>query len=409
MSTLEPAKTRPEHLKTRASRSDWLGVWTLSVGTFTMATVEGLPVGVLTPMSTDLHISQGAAGLSVTIPGLMAALTAPLLPLLSRSLDRRTVLLALLSLLVIANALTASAPNFPVLLVSRLAVGVCIGGFWSLAAVVAVRLVPDEDIPRALSITFTGATAAMVIGVPAGALIGSTTTWRTAFVASGALAVVVAVAVYVFLPQLPATKPVDLRTIRAQWAKPGVRGAATATLLLVGGHYVAYTFVSPALEDIAGVDPHWIGTLLFGFGVAAVLGTLVVGSAVSRSLRGTIVSLSLLFATVLATFPWIAHTTSLAALLLIVWGLAFGGVPVAVQTWIVRAAGRETEAATALNTTAYNLAIALGAFTGGLIMSAASVSAVLWSGAALVCAASLVAGTVREDRVPPKTSASPNT
>ena len=398
-STLDHAQTRPEHLRARPNRRAWLGVWTLSVGTFTMATVEGLPVGVLTPMSADLHVSQGVAGLSVTIPGLMAALTAPLLPLLSRSLDRRTVLLSLLSLLVLADVLTASAPSFLVLLASRLAVGVCIGGFWSLAAVVAVRLVPDEDIPRALSITFTGATAASVIGVPAGALIGSTTTWRAAFLTAGALAVVVAGAIAAFLPKLPPAKPIDLRTIRAQWAKPGVRGAATATLLLVGGHYVAYTFVSPALEDIAGVDQRWISTLLFGFGVAAVFGTLVVGSAVSRSLRRSIVYLSLLFAAVLATFPWIAHTTLLAALLLILWGLAFGGVPVAVQTWIVRAAGSEAEAATALNTTAYNLAIAVGALIGGLIVDATSVSAVLWTGATLVGAASLVAGIAGRDRL----------
>jgi predicted MFS family arabinose efflux permease len=229
-----------------------------------------------------------------------------------------------------------------------------------------------------------------VIGVPAGAWIGTAATWRASFLVAGALAVVVVGAIAVFLPKLPPAKTIDVRTIRAQWAKPGVRGAATATLLLVGGHYVAYTFVSPALEDIAGVDQRWISTLLFGFGVAAVFGTLVVGSAVSRSLRGSTFFLSLLFAAVLATFPWIAHTTLLAALLLIVWGLAFGGVPVAVQTWIVRAGGREAEAATALNTTAYNLAIAVGAFTGGLMMDAASVSAVLWTGATLVGAASLV-------------------
>jgi predicted MFS family arabinose efflux permease len=398
MSTLVPAKAQSERSKARPGRRVWLGVWTLSVGTFTMATVEGLPVGVLPSMSTDLHVSQGLAGLSVTMPGLMAALTAPLLPMVSRTLDRRSVLLALLSLLVVANVLTATATSFLVLLAARLAVGVCIGGFWSLAAVVAVRLVPDQDIPRALSITFTGATAASVIGVPAGALIGSITTWREAFLTAGALAVVVAVAVAVFLPKLPPAKPIGPRTIRAQWAKPGVRGAATATLLLVGGHYVAYTFVSPALEDIAGVDQRWIGALLLAFGVAAVFGTLVVGSAVSRSLRGTIVGLSVLFAAVLATFPWIASTTPLAALLLMLWGLAFGGVPVAVQTWIVRAAGSEVEAATALNTTAYNLAIAAGAFTGGLIVDATSVSAVLWTAATLVGAASLVAGIAGRNR-----------
>lgn len=367
------------------------GLGTMAIGTFAMVTVEGLPVGLLPAMGKALRVSQGMAGLAVTVPGLVAAASAILLPMAIRSLDRRLVLVGLLATLVVANLVTAVAGNLAVLLASRVIVGVVIGGFWSLAATVAVRLVPARLIPRALSITFAGATAASVIGIPLGTLIGTLSSWRVAFLCVAGLALVVAVAMAVVLPGQPVSQTISLRLLARQFTKPGVRGAATATLLLVGGHYVAFTYVSTVLLRITGIDQQLINVYLLGFGVGAMVGTMLVGRIIGGNLIRTITVVSLAFACALAIFPLAGSNPMTGGVLLIIWGLAFGGVPVALQSWIVMAAGEETEVATAVNTTAYNFAVAVGALAGGLIMQNLNVAGILLAAAVLIAVAAAVA------------------
>src|SRR5690606_3656464 len=125
--------------------------------------------------------AEGTAGLAVTLPGLAAALTAPLLPAALRRADRRTVLAGLMTLLAAANATAALAPAFPVLLAARLLVGVCIGGVWAVAAGLAVRLVPAPAVARATALVFSGIAVASVVGVPAGTFLGELAGWRASF------------------------------------------------------------------------------------------------------------------------------------------------------------------------------------------------------------------------------------
>ncbi|WP_433237400.1 MFS transporter [Streptosporangium sp. CA-135522] len=129
----------------------------------------------------------------------------------------------------------------------------------------------------------------------------------------------------------------------------------------LSSHFAAFTFVSPILQTIAGIDSGLIGPLLLTFGIAGIIGNFIVGSLVSRNLRGAVIAISLLLAAILALFPVVGGNAIGGVSLLILWGLAFGGVPVSAQTWILRAAPQSAEAATALNTSVFNLVIALGA------------------------------------------------
>ncbi|MGP3929097.1 MFS transporter [Nonomuraea sp. KM88] len=367
----------------------WLAVIAVATATFAMVTVESLPVGLLTAISGGLGVSPGLAGLTVTLPGLLAAISAPVLPILIRRLDRRLVLLSLLTVMLAATLTSALAPNFGVLLASRVFVGIAIGGFWALAASVAVRLVPERHIPRATSLAFGGATAANVLGAPAATLIGGLTDWRIAFGVVAALGALVAVALYALLPKLPATTTVSPRTLVAQLRNPAVRAAVTATFLLVGAHWAAFTFISPILQQTSGLDATLIGPAQLAFGVAGILGTFVAGSAAARDPRRALIGAGALLAASLALFPLVGATPAGGLVLLVVWGLAFGGVPVGVQSWIFKAAPEAAEAATALNTSMFNLAIAAGAAVGGVIVSMTGTTGVLWIGAALGVVAGL--------------------
>ncbi|MEU7897189.1 MFS transporter [Nonomuraea sp. NPDC049152] len=380
----------------RVPLKTWLAVAAVAVGTFSVVTVEQLPVGLLTSIGGDLDVTEGTAGLMVTVPGLVASAAAPLLPVAIRRLDRRVVLIGLLSLMVLANALSALAPSFAVLLASRFLVGVSIGGFWALAAGIAVRLVPDKHVPRATSLAFGGATAANVLGVPAGTLIGGLTDWRVAFAAVGALGLLVVAGLWLLLPRLPATEPVRLRALPRQFRNPVVRTAVVSTFLLVSGHFAAFTFVSPILQGISGVSESMISPLLLAFGVAGVVGTFIAGAGASRDIRKTIITLGVTLAAILALFPLLGGSPLSGSALLILWGLVYGGVPVAVQTWIFKGAPDATEAATALNTSVFNLAIALGALLGGVVVDAVAITGVLWFGALLTALTSLAVWRTRD-------------
>ncbi|TDD10954.1 MFS transporter [Nonomuraea diastatica] len=377
------ALSHDEPVSERVSFKQWLAVIAVAVGTFLVVTAEQLPVGLLTSVGDDLGISEGTAGLMLTVPGLIASFSALLVPVAIGRLDRRTVLLGLITLMVVANLLSFLASGFPLLLAARFLAGISIGGFWALAAGIAVRLVPGAHVARATSIAFGGATAANVLGVPAGTLIGELTNWRIAFLTLAGLGLLAVVALFPLLPTMPATESLRLGALFALFADRVVRAAIITTFLLVGGHMAAYTFVSPILQDISGIDDGLIGPMLLGFGAAGVIGTFIAGGAAARNVRATVIAGGVLLTAVLALFPLIGGTLATGLILLILWGLAFGGVPVGVQMLIFKAAPDRAEAATALNTVVFNLAIALGALLGGLIVDAASTTVALWLAAVL--------------------------
>ncbi|MFD4243406.1 MFS transporter [Streptomyces sp. NPDC058525] len=366
----------------------WAAVCALALGIFCLITSELLPVGLLTPVGADLGVSDGTAGLMVTVPGLVAGVCAPLVTVGAGRLDRRLVLCVLIALMAAANIAAALAPSFAVVLAARVLVGVSVGGFWAVAGGLAVRLVPRRHVGRATALVFGGVPTASVLGVPAGTLLGELGGWRTAFAAVGALGLVTLAALLLLLPPLPPTRhitfaqlPALLRTNR------GVRAGIVVTFLVVTGQFAAYTFVRPILQDVSGIDAEYVSTLLLGYGVAGVAGNFLAGA---RGAHRTLLTVSACLTVVLALIAVLPGAAAGTALLL-VWGLAYGGVSVSLQRWMLTSAPASAEAATSLMVAVFNLAIAAGALLGGLAVDGVSAPAAPLAGAALML---LAAGTV---------------
>ncbi|MFD9795589.1 MFS transporter [Streptomyces sp. NPDC059070] len=371
-------------------------VLAVAATTFAVVTTEMLPVGLLSPLGDALGVSEGTAGLAVTLPGVVAALTAPLLPGLAGRTDRRTLLVALVLLLAAADLVSALAPGFGVLLGARLVVGVCIGGVWALAAGLAPRLVRAAAVPRSTALIFSGIAVASVVGVPAGALVGEVAGWRWGFAAVGVLALVVAALLAALLPPLPPSRPLRPAQTAALLRIPAVRTGVLLVLLLVTGHFAAYTYVRPVLER-AGIGTGAVSGLLLAYGVAGVAGNFLAGLArVPRRALLLIAALLVLALGGLAA-PGSAGPT---VALLVVWGLAYGGVSVTTQRWVLSAAPSAPEAGSALFTGAFNAAIAAGAAAGGAVVDGVGVAGVLAVGAGLVALALLVCAVSS----PPRTS-----
>jgi predicted MFS family arabinose efflux permease len=370
-----------------ASEGGWPAVATVAAGTFTVVTSEMLPVGLLTPISGALDVSEGTAGLTLTVTGLVAALSAPLVTAAVGRLDRRLVLCSLMVLLAAANVLAAWSPGFAVMIAARVLVGVGLGGVWSLAGGLGVRLVPAAAVGAATSLIFSGVAVASVVGVPAGAYLGDLAGWRAAFLAVGGLALLVSAAMAVLLPPLPATEAVALGGVLRLVGDSRVATGLAVVSLLVTGHFAAYTYVRPVLEDLAGAGAPMIGTLLLAYGIAGIAGNFAAGARVGRRLRGTVLVIGAVLTASLLLVPLLGLSVAGAAVLLVVWGLAYGGVSVSTQTWLGLAAPRAREGATSLFVAVFNGAIALGAFTGGRMVDGFGTRSVLWFGGALALGA----------------------
>ncbi|MFE5714803.1 MFS transporter [Streptomyces sp. NPDC056501] len=363
-------------------RSGRPAVAAVTLGVFTVMTAELLPVGLLTPAAADLSVTEGEAALMVTVPGLVAAVAAPLVTARAAGADRRTLLVALMVLAAVANLVSAVAGHLAVVLAARTLLGLAIGGFWALAGGLAPRLVPPAAVGRATAVVFGGVSAASVIGVPAATVLAERADWRWAFAATGLLSLIAAAALLALLPRLPGAR--SSAGLRALAALPRrnrrVRAGLLLTLALVTGHFLAYSFVRPLLTDHARVPETLLGALLLGYGLAGVAGNFLAGSRAARSPRRTLAVISAaLGAVLLAAFA----APAAAAGLLILWGLAYGGVSVALQSWFMAAAPDDIESATGLNVSVFCLAIALGALLGGLLTDAYDLTAVLLAGAAL--------------------------
>lgn len=367
-----------------------LSVLAVAATTFSVVTTEMLPVGLLTSLSSGLGVSDGTAGLTVTLPGVVAALAALLLPVAVRRADRRTVLCALMALLAAANLLSALAPAFGVLLAARVLVGVCIGGVWAIAAGLGVRLVREESAGRATTVIFSGIAVASVLGVPAGTFLGELAGWRWAFVVMGAFALAVAGLLAAVLVPLPASAAVRLGAFPGLLRNARLRAGLFVVLLLVTGHFAAYTYVRPVLERVPDLGAGLISGLLLVYGIAGIAGNFAGGTLAARDPRRALLAISAgLAAAVLLLGP--AGGSLLASVaLLVAWGLAYGGVSVSAQEWVLAAAPRAREAASALFAGVFNAAIALGALTGGLVADGVGTTAVLWLGGGLAAVALLV-------------------
>ncbi|TDS82243.1 MFS transporter [Comamonas sp. JUb58] len=382
------------------SRNPWPAVIAAGLATFAVVTTEMLPVGLLTAIAPALGISTGQAGWMMSLPALLAAVFAPLVVLLAGNMDRRRILAALLALLVLANTASALAPSWGWMLAARVLLGLCIGGIWAVAGGLAARLVPAAAVGLATSIIFGGVAAASVLGVPMGALIGEGAGWRWAFGVMALFSVLVLALHLWVMPALPVRSAVGLRQFWALRSNRALQAGLVLTLLLVAGHFMAFTFVRPLLLVVSGFDAQWIAALLLAYGLAGMAGNFNAGLAAARTTELTVAAIAL--GLLLVPLLWLVFGRSPTGglVLLLFWGLAYGGVSVALMTWMMKAAPQAMEVAAALYVGAFNTGIALGAWGGGAVVDAWGLSAMLWPATGLAAAALVlvVVGCVLERR-----------
>ncbi|WP_406383942.1 MFS transporter [Streptomyces sp. NBC_00117] len=377
---MSTATTAPVHSPAPPDRSAlvyWLAVISVMLGIFSIVTTEILPIGLLTSIGSSFTISDGMAGLMMTMPGFLAAVSAPLVTVATGRIDRRVMLGVFILLLALANFLAAIAQNYWLVLVSRVMVGVTIGGFWSIGAGLAGQLVPAKSVGRATSVIFCAVPLGSVLGVPLGTFIGDIAGWRTAFLVMGGFTLAVLALLLLVVPPLPSDQATRLDVLGGMLRSVNTRFALVMTFLIVFAHFGTYTYVTPLLEQVTHVSSALITVYLLVYGAAGIAGNFLGGSAVVRYPRATFAAAAALIAGATLLLPVIGWSDVGAVALLIVWGVAYGAVPVCSQTWFAKTSPDSPEASSVLFTASFQATISIGALVGGAVLDHSSPSTVM--------------------------------
>ena len=370
------------------SAASWSAVVALSLAAFTLVASEFMPVSLLTPIATDLHISQGQAGQSIAVSGLFALLTSLSIASLAGRLDRKVLLLGLTLLMIASGTIAAFAPNYPVFMVGRAFIGVAIGGFWSMSAATAMRLVPERDVPRALAIVNGGNALATVIAAPLGSLLGSLVGWRWAFFCIVPVAAIAFCWKLASLPRMPPTSASRSVSAFALLKRPSVALGLAAVSLLFMGQFALFTYLRPFLETVTHVAPSTLSLMLLVVGVAGFAGTALIGRFLGKGLSTTLAVIPAVMVVIAVALVLFGASLGITVFLLAAWGLVGTAAPVGWWTWLARTLPDDAEAGGGLMVAIVQLAITLGATLGGVLFDRSGYQATFALSAVLLAAAS---------------------
>lgn len=346
----------------------WGGVFAMSLCVFALIASEFMPVSLLTPMANDLGVSEGMAGRGIAVSGAFAVMASLSMSSLAPSMDRKTLLLLLTVLMGLSGAVVAWAPNFSSYMAGRALIGAVIGGFWSMSAATAMRLVPARQVPRALAILNGGNAMATVIAAPLGSHLGATLGWRGAFLTLVPVAIAALAWMWLALPPLPARpRPAGprnpLRLLRRRTVVLGLAGCGAFFM----GQFTLFTYVRPFLESVTRVDVPTLSLLLLLMGVMGFMGTVLIGSLLRRSLHMPLVIIPVLMAVIALTLIPLGGHVAPVAMLLGLWGLLATAAPVGWWSWVAQAMPDDAEAGGGMMVAVVQLAIALGSTLGGVL------------------------------------------
>lgn len=369
----------------------WAAVFALTLCVATLIASEFMPVSLLTPIATDLGMSEGNVGQAIAVSGFFAVLTSLVISSATRGVDRRLVLLTLTVVMMVSGLMVALAPNALVFMAGRALVGIVIGGFWSMSAATVMRLVPEDQVARALGVLNGGNALATTIAAPLGSFLGQYIGWRGAFFCVVPLAVLTLVWQFLALPTMPSDSQPRSGSILRVLRRPQVPFGMFAIAAFFMGQFALFTYLRPFLETVTRVDVSTLSMILLIVGGAGLLGTYLIGFLLKKRLYSLLVAMPIVMAAMAAGLVAFGQSSIFATVLLFGWGLIATAAPVAWWTWLSRVLPDDAEAGGGLMVSVIQLAITAGASAGGVLFDASGYQSTFGFSAALLCGSALLA------------------
>nr|WP_319018101.1 MFS transporter [Gallaecimonas mangrovi] len=352
--------------ESQSMRLPMMALLALAMTGFICIITETLPAGLLPQMAAGLGISSSLAGQFVSAYALGSLLTAIPLSIATQSWRRRTVLLFTIVGFLVFNSVTALSTQYWLTLIARFFAGMAAGLAWSLLAGYARRLVPAPLQGKAMAVAMVGTPIALSLGVPIGTWFGAQIGWRMSFIAMSALTLILIGWVLAKVPDYPGQARGEGIPFGRVLRTPGVRSVLAVVMLWMLAHNLLYTYVSPFIAQAGLADQ--VDTVLFVFGVAALVAIGIVGHLVDQHLRATVMACLAVFTLVSLAFCWLATVPVVIYIGVALWGLTFGGAATLLQTALADNAGSGADVALSMNVVAWNGAIAGGGLLGGVLL-----------------------------------------
>jgi predicted MFS family arabinose efflux permease len=369
----------------------WSAVFALTLCVGTLIASEFMPISLLTPIGSSLHMTEGQVGNAIGVSGLFALVTSLSISQLTARIDRRAVLLALTLVMAASSLVVTFAPNALVFMVGRALIGVVIGGFWSMSAATVMRLVPEEQVTRALGLLNGGNALATTIAAPVGSYLGQYIGWRGAFFCVVPFALATLVWQFMTLPSLPPQRSQASGSVFRVLRRPQISLAMLAVMTFFMGQFALFTYLRPFLENVTQVQGGVLSAFLLAIGGAGVLGTYWVGFLLKRRLYSLLVAMPLIMAVIAVALIVLGGSGPATALLLVGWGLVATAAPVAWWTLISKALPDDAEAGGGLMVAVIQLAITAGASLGGFLFDTGGYPIAFGAGAAILLVSSVLA------------------
>lgn len=384
----------------RGRQAFWSGVFSMTLCVFALIASEFMPVSLLTPLASDLHVSEGLAGYGIAISGAFAVLTSLSISTIAGPMNRKTLLLLLTGLMCLSGLVVGLADSYAVYMTGRALIGMVVGGFWSMSAAVAMRLVPAESVPRALAIFNGGNALATVVAAPLGSYLGGLMGWRSAFLCLVPLALIALAWQWISLPPMPPTsRAAGSGNVFGLLKKPVVALGMLAVGTFFMGQFMLFTYVRPFLETVTGVDVRMLSMILLALGIAGFAGTALIGKFLKAGLYRVLIVIPLVMAAIALALVAFGAWMPAAFVLLGLWGLVATAAPVGWWAWLAKSLPSDAEAGGGLMVAAVQLSIALGSTLGGVLFDGIGYQATFVASAALLLvAAALVCLTARIER-----------
>ncbi|OBA02277.1 MFS transporter [Paenibacillus polymyxa] len=361
----------------------------LTIATFTVGLVELIIGGVLPQIAQDLNVSVSTAGQLIMIYALVYAIAGPTLLALTAKIERKRLYLWSMFIFIIGSLLAFWSPNYAVLFISRIVTAASGSLIVTLSLTIAVKVVSKAYQARVLGVISMGVSSSIVLGIPAGVLIGNAFGWRVLFLIIALLTVVSMIIMNMFMERIPTEHVVPMREQLKSLKNVKVISAHLVTTLTLAGHYTLYAYFTPFLENLMGLNASWVSVAYFVFGLAAVSGGFIGGSLADRF--GTAKSILIVvgvFIAVMFLLPFSIHSMYVFVPLLIVWGILSWALSPPMQSYLIENAPESGSIQQSFNFSALQVGIALGSALGGVVIeNSTSVATNAWVGGVFVIVA----------------------
>ncbi|WP_029088331.1 MFS transporter [Brevibacterium album] len=352
------------------ARSTPLAITALAAGGFAVGTTEFASMSLLPWIAEDLGITNPQAGWGVSAYAIGVVAGAPLLTALTSRMDRKRLLLLCAAIFTLGNLLTMAALNLPTLLLARFLTGLPHGVTLGIAAVVAASLVPPAKSGTAIARTMLGLTIANIVGVPAATWMGTHFGWRSAYLVISVIGLITMIGLLYFLPAVPSKQGASARLELKSMARPQIWLPLLAGAIGFGGAFAFYTYITPTMIEVTGISPGLLPWVLVLYGCGMTAGSLIAGPCIDRSIDRSALIGVFSMAVLLTVMAIFMHLWYIVLPVMFLNAIAMSLFTTGLQARLLREAAEAPNMSAAMNHAAFNFANALGAFLGGLVITA---------------------------------------